>query len=61
MARNPSVFFHNFGSLSRPIELIPASRERVIPTEWQVRTVLGDCISKGKVISIQVSATCTDT
>ena len=25
----------------------------VVPTEWQVRTVLGDCMSKAKVISVQ--------
>ena len=25
----------------------------MVPTEWQVRSVLGDCISKAKVISIQ--------
>ena len=29
------------GNLLRPLELVPASRERVVPTEWQVRTVLG--------------------
>ena len=45
--------FHNFGNLLGPLELVPASRERVFPTEWQVRTVLGDCITKAKVISIQ--------
>ena len=28
----------------------PASRERVVRTEWQVRTVLGDCMSRAKVI-----------
>ena len=31
--------FHNLGNLSRPLEFVPASRERVIPTEWQVRAV----------------------
>ena len=35
--------FRNLGSLLRLLELIPASRERVVPTEWQVHTVLGDC------------------
>ena len=30
-----------------------ASREHVVPTEWQVRTVLGDCISKAKVTSLR--------
>ena len=47
------VDFQNFGNLLCPLELVPASRERVVPTEWQVRAVLGDCVSKGKVISIQ--------
>ena len=42
--------FHNLGNLSRPLESIPATRERVVFTEWQVRTVLGECISKAKVI-----------
>ena len=51
--RKPKWIFHNFGNLLRPLELVPASRERVVPTEWQVRTVLGDCISKTEVISIQ--------
>ena len=47
------VFFHNFGNLLRPLELVPASCERVVPTEWQIRTVLGDCISRAKVIPTQ--------
>ena len=38
------VDLHNFGNLLRPLELVPAWRERVVPTEWQVRTVLGDCL-----------------
>ena len=51
MAKNPSCFFHNLGNLLRPLELIiPASRERVVPTEWQVRTVLGECISGATII-----------
>ena len=25
----------------------------MVPTEWQVRTILGDCISKAKVITVQ--------
>ena len=45
--------FQNLGNLLRPLELIPASRERVVLTEWQVRTVLGDCISRVKVIPAQ--------
>ena len=51
--KKPKWIFHFFGNLLRPLELVPASRERVVPTEWQVRTVLGDCKSKAKVISIQ--------
>ena len=38
------------GNLLRPLELVPASRELVVPTKWQVRTVLGDGISKAKVV-----------
>ena len=48
--RNPKWIFHNFGKL---LPLVPASRERVVPTEWQVRTVLGDCISRARVIPVQ--------
>ena len=51
--KKPRWIFNNFGNLLCPLELVPASRERVVPTEWQVRTVLGDCKSKAKVISIQ--------
>ena len=43
------------GNLLQPLEFVPASRKHVVPTEWQVRSVLGDCISKAKVISIQAS------
>ena len=42
--------FHNLGNLTRPLESVPASRERVVPAEWQVRTVHGDCITRAKVI-----------
>ena len=38
---------------SLPIEFVPESRKHVVTREWQVRTVLGDCISKANVISIQ--------
>ena len=48
VAQCPSEFF-TLGNLLRPLELILASRERVIPTEWPIRTVLGDCISRAKV------------
>ena len=37
VAKNPSGVFTIFGNLLRPLELIPASRERVVPTEWQVQ------------------------
>ena len=49
----PKWIFHNLGNLPRPLELEPASRERVFPTERQVRTVLGDCISRARVIPVQ--------
>ena len=52
-ARNLSGFFHNFGNVLRPLELVPASCERVVPTERQVRAVLGDCMSRAKVIPTQ--------
>ena len=42
--KKPKWIFHNLGNLLKPLEFVPASRERVVPTEWQVRTVLGDCI-----------------
>ena len=45
------VFF--FFDFSRPLEFVPISRERVVPSVWQVRSVLGDCMSKARVISIQ--------
>ena len=51
--KKPKWIFHNLGNLLRPLELAPASRERVIPTEWQVRTVLGHCISRATVIPVQ--------
>ena len=51
--KKPKWIFHIFGILLCPLELVPASRERVVPTEWQVRTVPGDCIFNAKVISIQ--------
>ena len=44
---------HNFGDLLQPLESVPDSRKHVVPTEWQVRTILGDCISKARIVSIQ--------
>ena len=41
------IFLHDH------FEFVPISRERVVPSEWQVRSVLGVCISKARVISIQ--------
>ena len=49
----PKWIFHNLCNLLRPLELVPASRERVVPAEWQARTVLGDCMSRAKVIPAQ--------
>ena len=51
--KKPKWIFHNLGNLLRPLELVQASRERVVPTEWEVRTVLGDCISRARVIPVQ--------
>ena len=51
--RKPKWMFHNLGNLLRPLELISASRERLVPTEWQVRAVLGDCRSRAKVVPAQ--------
>ena len=51
--KNPKWIFHNLGTLLRPLEIIPVSRERVVLAEWQVRTILGACISKAKVITVQ--------
>ena len=51
--KKPKWIFHNLGNLLRPLQLVPAPRERVVPTEWQVRTVLGDCMSRAKVIPAQ--------
>ena len=55
--------FHNLGNLLLPMELVPASRERVVPTEWQVRTVLWRLHTKRKSdssSSTSVSAVCAD-
>ena len=52
--KNPKwIFFQNFGDLLRPLEFVPVSSGHLVPTEWQVRSVLGDCISKAKVRSIR--------
>ena len=48
---DPSAWQETQIDFPHPLELVPASRERVVPTP--VRTVLGDCISKAKVVSIQ--------
>ena len=53
VARNPRKFIYNVGNLLEPLESVLYSRKHVVPTEWQVRTVLGDCVSKAKVVSIQ--------
>ena len=49
--KQPKCTSHNFGDFSQPLEFAPTSRLRVVPTEFQVRSVLG--VSKAKVISIQ--------
>ena len=40
--RKPRWIFHNFGNLLHPYESVPYSRKHVVPTEWQVRSLLGD-------------------
>ena len=37
----------------RPLKLLPAWHEQVVPTEWQVQTVLGDFMSKARVVTCQ--------
>ena len=49
----PKWIFHNLSNPLRPLESVPASRERLVPTEWQVRTVLGVCIPRAEVIPAQ--------
>ena len=51
--RQPKWFFLILAIFHNHFEFVPISRERVVPTERQVRTVLVDCMSKAKVISIQ--------
>ena len=51
--KNPKWIFHYLGNLLRPLELIAASREGVVPTEQQVGTALEDCISRAKVTPSQ--------
>ena len=51
--KKPKLIFHDFGDLLQPLYFVQASHERVVSTEWQVRTVLGDCISKTNLTSIR--------
>ena len=53
--KKPRWTFHNFGNLSCPLELEPASRERVVPTEWQVRTVLFEILNSAVPGDMQVA------
>ena len=53
--RTPNWIFHNLGSLLQPLEFVPESRKHAVPTEWQIRTVLGDCMSRTRILSIQAS------
>ena len=50
---NSKWVFHNLDHLLRPLESMPVSWERVVPTERQVRTLLGDTVSKSKVMTVQ--------
>ena len=54
-AKKPKWIFQNPGDILQPLEFVPISRERVVPSRWQVRPVLGVCLSKARVISIQAS------
>ena len=47
--KKPNWIFDNLGDLVRPLELVPTSRERAVPTEWQVRAVFRDWISRATV------------
>ena len=49
----PKCILHNLDNLLQPLASVPYSRKQVVPTEWQVQTVLRDCKAKAKVISIQ--------
>ena len=49
--KTPKRIIHNLGNLLQQLEFVPDSRKHVVPTEWQVRTVPGDCKNKAKVIS----------
>ena len=51
--KTPKWIFHNLGILLQPLEFVPDSRKHVVPTEWQVRTVLGDCMSKARGIQFK--------
>ena len=53
--RTPKWIFHYLGSLLQPLEFVPESRKHAVPTEWQIRTVLGDCMSRTRILSIQAS------
>ena len=46
-------FLNNLGNLFRPLEFVPASGERVVPTDWDVRTLLENCMSRARVIPVQ--------
>ena len=45
--------FHHSGSLLQPLEFVPEPRKHFIPTQLQVRIVLGQSTSQASVISIQ--------
>ena len=47
--RNPSGFSIIFWRSFITLEFVPASRDGRVPTGWQARTVLGDCLSKIKM------------
>ena len=46
--KKPKWILHNFGNLLQPLASVPDSRKHVVPTEWQVPTVLGRLCFQGK-------------
>ena len=55
----PKLILHNLAIFCVHWSFMPASRERVVPTEWQVRTVLGGCVSRAKVLPGLCPSECT--
>ena len=56
--KKPMSIFHNIGSLLRPLELVPTSRERVVPPRSDWRLHIKFHIDSSS--SASVSAICVD-